>query len=232
MASHAALITRTNRARFSPARAAALSAPRSLGEIPNCRSRRLFTCAKGGFSVAAEKEKPQLMLHGYSESTQPPSVGSSHGRLLRPPRRPNTPNNVDGIAPNNSESDKRRRQRHGRTLAERDVRSQGFLARNAVGHPAGSGAVEIARCSAYASIVRARRRHDAIAGFRRLDRGNRLSHQSHQSHQRLVEGPILGRQVWLRHKLSYWAPPFFAGGGGSGAGGWPPRPRPPLRGGG
>src|ERR1017187_2708811 len=49
--------------------------------------------------------KPRLMLPGYSESTQPPSVGSSHVRLPHPPRRANLPNNVDDFTPNNSESD-------------------------------------------------------------------------------------------------------------------------------
>src|ERR1022692_793933 len=49
--------------------------------------------------------KPRLMLPGYSESTQPPSVGSSHVRLPHPPRRANLPNNVYDFTPNNSESD-------------------------------------------------------------------------------------------------------------------------------
>ena len=37
------------------------------------------------------------MLHGYSESTRPSSVGSSYGRLPYPQRTANLPNNVDGI---------------------------------------------------------------------------------------------------------------------------------------
>jgi len=53
-----------------------------------------------------EGAKPRPMLHGYSESTRPPSVGFSRGRLPYPRRRANLPNNVDGFMPFNSESDK------------------------------------------------------------------------------------------------------------------------------
>ena len=68
------------------------------------RNSRLNNTPRSG-EWCPEVTRPPLMLPVYLESTRPPSLGSSHGRLSQHSRRANAPNNIDDFIPDNSESD-------------------------------------------------------------------------------------------------------------------------------